>query len=75
MVPKAIRDEAGLRPGEPLEVTCRDGRIEIEPAPRAVRIRNRGGFRVAEPEGGYEPLSEKTVRETRERLRTGRKPR
>ena len=33
VLPKAIRDEANLQPGDPLEVTFRDGRIEIEPAP------------------------------------------
>lgn len=75
VIPKPVRDEAGLRPGEPLEVTCRDGRVEIEPAPREVRIEHRQGFAVAEPVGDHEPLSHETVRHTRRRTRVERKPR
>ena len=75
VIPKAIREEAGLRPGEPLEVTLHDGRVEIVPAPRQVRIRERDGLRIAEPTGSYETLDEDTVRKTRERLRGDRKPR
>lgn len=75
VVPKPIREQAGLRPGEPLEVTYRDGRIEIEPAPREVHIEERDGFRVAEPVGPYEPLREGTVKRTRRQSRENRKPR
>jgi len=75
VVPKAIRQEAGLVPGEPLEVTVHDGRVEIVPAPRQVRIRDQDGLRIAEPAGNYETLSEDTVRRTRDRLRDDRKPR
>ena len=75
VVPKAIREEAGLEPGEPLEVTVHDGRVEIVPAPREVRIRERHGFRVAEPSGACETLREQTVRKTRDRLRGDRKRR
>ena len=75
VLPKAIREEADLRPGEPLEVMFRNGLIEIEPAPREVRIRPRRGFRVAEPLGSFEILREKTVRKIRERSRSGRKSR
>ena len=32
MIPKAIRDEAGLGAGTDVEVAFRDGRIEIQPA-------------------------------------------
>ena len=75
VLPKPIRDEADLRPGEPLEIRFRDGRIEIEPAPREVRIKQRHGFRVAEPVGPFETLREKTVRKSRERVRARRKSR
>jgi len=75
VVPKAIREEAGLEPGQPLEVTVHDGRVEIVAAPREVRIREHHGFRVAEPSGSYETLSEQTVRKTRDRLRGDRKRR
>ena len=75
MIPKAVREEVGLLPGEPLEVTVRDGRVEIAPAPRQVKIRERDGFRIAEPTGSFESLRERAVRKTRDRLRTDRKPR
>jgi len=73
VLPKSIRDEADLRPGEPLEVTFRDGRIEIEPVPREVRIKRRRGFHVAEPVGSFDALRESTVRKTRERVGARRK--
>ena len=75
VLPKAIREEADLRPGEPLDVTFRDGRIEIEPVPREVRISAHDGFMVAEPVGPFEILREKTVRKVRERGRSRRKSR
>ena len=73
VVPKPIREQAGIAPGDTLVVTYRDGRIEIEPAPREVRIEQREGFRVAEPAGSYETLEEETVRRTREGVREVRK--
>ncbi len=73
VLPKVVRDEADLRAGEPLEIRVRDGRIEIEPAPREVRIESRSGFRVAEPAGRFETLREPTVRRVRERLRGRRR--
>ena len=73
VLPKAIREGADLRPGEPLEITLRDGLIEIESAPREVRIRQRRGFHVAEPVGAFEALPEKTVRRVREQTRGRRK--
>lgn len=75
VVPKPIRDEAGLLPGEPLEVILHEGRVEISPAPRGVRIRDRGGLRIAEPVGSCETLEKDTVRDTRDRLRDHRKQR
>ena|SRR5438552_889158 len=68
-------DQAELRPGEPLEVMFRDGLIEIEPAPREVRIKAHHGFRVAEPVDSSEILEEKTVRKIRDRTRSRRKSR
>ena len=75
VVPKPIREQAGIRAGDALTVAYRDGRIEIEPAPREVRIEDREGFRIAEPSGSYESLREETVRRTRDELRSRRKGR
>ena len=47
VIPKEIREEAGIEPGMPLHITCREGRIEIEPRRRPVRIEKRGRIQVA----------------------------
>jgi AbrB family looped-hinge helix DNA binding protein len=70
VIPKSIREEAGIRPGMPLSVVCRDGRIEIEPQLEDVRVVDRGGIFVAEPtRTSREPLSIDAVEATRDRLR------
>ena len=72
MVPKAIREQAGLRPGVPLSFRFSDGRIEIEPEPAEVRVVARGKLRVATPVSDLPALSDETVSRTREDLRTRR---
>jgi AbrB family looped-hinge helix DNA binding protein len=72
VIPKDIRREAGLTPGTPLEVRLRDGRIEIEPAPLAVKLVRRGRWLVAAPTAPVPTLREDTVRRTRDALRTDR---
>jgi AbrB family looped-hinge helix DNA binding protein len=69
VVPKAIRELAGLEAGMELEVAYRDGRIEIEPAPREVRIVTRGKIRVAVPDQASAPLADATVTAARDELR------
>lgn len=73
VVPKSVREASGILPGMPLRITCREGRIEIEPLPRDVRVVDRAGFRVAEPVATSEPLTAKTVRRTREGIRKSRR--
>ena len=68
VIPKEIRRQAGLRPGTPLEVRWRDGRIELEPAPLPVKLVRKGRLLVAMPETGVEPLGEEVVEETRAAL-------
>ena len=67
VVPKAIREEAELRPDMPLTIRCRDGRIEIEPATQQVTRVKKG--RVAVAVANVTPLSEETVRRTQQQLR------
>jgi AbrB family looped-hinge helix DNA binding protein len=69
VVPKDIRDQAHLEAGAPLEIRFRDGRIEIEPAPRQVEIVKRGRLRVAVATGVAAPLTAEAVRRTRDRVR------
>jgi AbrB family looped-hinge helix DNA binding protein len=51
VIPKKLRDEAGLTPGMEIEVRCRDGRIEVEPVQGEVRLEERDGFLVAVIDG------------------------
>ncbi len=67
VIPKEIRRQAGLQPGMPLDVRWQDGRIEIEPAARPVRLERRGRFLVAVADGTDE-LTTEIVEETREAL-------
>ena len=69
MIPKAIRSRLGLTPGEPLEITERDGRIEIEPAPTPMELVDTGTGAVAVPERELPPLTDEQVRATLERTR------
>lgn len=69
VIPKPIRQRAGLKPGQPLDVSLHDGRVEIEPAPMAVRIEKRGRVAVAVPEEPLPPLTAEEVEDTRRQVR------
>ena len=72
VIPKDIRLEAGIRPGMPLDIRVREGRIEIEPAPLRVRLEKRGRLLVAVPEDEVPVLRSDTVEQTRDKLRRER---
>jgi AbrB family looped-hinge helix DNA binding protein len=69
VVPKALRDELGLGPDQELEITAREGRLEIEAPATPVRLEDRDGRLVAVAEGEMPALSVEQVRETLERVR------
>ncbi len=65
VIPREIRREAALEPGVPLEVRWRDGVIEIEPQPLAVRLARKGLLLVASPTVKVPALRAATVERTR----------
>ena len=69
IVPKAMRDALGLKPGQPLEIRAGDGRLEIEVAPTRMELKKRGKGMVAVPDADLPPLTAEQVRETLERVR------
>lgn len=69
IVPKAMRDALGLKPGQPLEIRAGDGRLEIEIAATRMQLKKRGKGIVAIPEEDLPPLTVEQVRETLERVR------
>jgi len=72
VIPKAIRQEAGLKPGMVLDVQVRAGRIEIEPAPLPVKLVRKGRLLVAVAQRDIAVLKAATVEETRRALRRER---
>lgn len=70
VIPKQLRQAAGLEPGRELEITERDGRIEIEPVAAPIELVERDGFLAAEVPGedGAE-LTADDVRDLLERTR------
>jgi AbrB family looped-hinge helix DNA binding protein len=69
VVPKKIREAAGIVPGAELSIRVADGRIEIEPAPLDVRLVRRGSLTVAVPHKRIPPLTPEIVGRTLDRLR------
>jgi AbrB family looped-hinge helix DNA binding protein len=72
VIPKEVRREAGFRPGMPLEVRWRNGRIEIEPAPLPVKLERRGRLTVAVPRRSVPELRAEEVEQVRQKLRRER---
>jgi len=69
VVPKKIREAAGIQAGSELTIRVADGRIEIEPAPLDVRLVKRGSLTVAVPRKRVTSLTAEAVGETLDRLR------
>ncbi len=69
LIPKPLRDRLGLSRGRAVEVSERDGRIEIEPVATPMSLVRRRGGRVAVPEEVLPPLTDDLVRATLELTR------
>lgn len=69
VIPKPIRDRLGLASGGEVEVTERDGVIEIAPAPTAVTVVETSEGPVAVPTEVLPALTDALTRDTVDRLR------
>jgi AbrB family looped-hinge helix DNA binding protein len=70
VIPKQLRQAASLEPGQELEITERDGRIEIDPVSADVQLVERDGFLAAEVADVDAPaLTGSDVRDLLERTR------
>ncbi len=76
VLPKAIREAAGLTGGQEVEVRIAGVVIEIEPIQPVVRLRTRPGrWPVLEVSGEVEPLTDDDVRTALEAQRQEREER
>ncbi len=69
VIPKAMRQAIGLDGGGSVEVTVRDGRIEIEPTSVPMQVVKIDGFPVIQPESELPPLTAEMVRATLDQVR------
>jgi len=69
VLPKPLREAVGLRAGQAVEVSARDGRLEIEAAATAMRLEQREGHLVAVPDDELPELKLETVRATLDQVR------
>ena len=72
VIPKEIRQAAGLRPGDSIDVLYQEGEVAIRPTGVEMRLEKRGRFTVIVPETAIEPLSEEVVERTLKQVREGR---
>ena len=69
VVPKALREALGLQGGQEIELTARDGSLEVSVEPTPIRLRRRGRHVVAVAERHLPKLTAAMVRETLEHTR------
>ncbi len=69
VVPKRIRDALRFAPGQELELTARDGRLEVEAPATPMRIEGDGAHARAIPDRELPPLTADQVRDTLEDVR------
>lgn len=65
VIPKKIREKAGLSPGTEVEVGVCEGRVEIEAVWEEPRLEWRNGFLVAVPPEGTPPMTVEEVEAVR----------
>lgn len=69
VVPKRLREQLGFTPGQRLELSAVDGRLEVEHPTTPMRLEKRGGRFVAVADRPMPELTSELVRETLEQTR------
>lgn len=71
VIPKTLRESAGIEPGSELEIEYRDGKLEIEAVRPPVKLVRKSGVLVAIPRAGSPKVTteqvNRIVRDLRER--------
>jgi AbrB family looped-hinge helix DNA binding protein len=69
VIPKRLREELRFRPGQKLQLSAVDGRLEVEHPTTPIRLEKRGGRLVAVTDQEMPTLTAEMVRETLEQIR------
>jgi AbrB family looped-hinge helix DNA binding protein len=69
VIPREVRDQAGLRAGATLKIRVENGCVVLEPTPMKARLERRGGLRVIVPSETVESLTVEQTRQTLEEIR------
>ena len=69
VIPKSVRESAGLKSGGEVTVEFADGKINIEPVTKPVKVVRKGSFLVLRAPRGTPPLTVEQVNEILERTR------
>jgi AbrB family looped-hinge helix DNA binding protein len=69
VIPKRMRELAGLQPGGEVMVEFQDGKIQIEPATKPVKMVRKGSSFVLRAPRGTPPLTVEQVNEIVDRVR------
>lgn len=69
VVPKRLRDELGFKPGQKLELSAVDGRLEVEHPTTRMHLEKHSGRLVAVADQPMPVLTQELVRETLEQTR------
>jgi AbrB family looped-hinge helix DNA binding protein len=69
VVPKRLRQELGFKPGQELELSIVDGRLEIEHPVTPMRLQRRGRRLIAVADRPMPTLTTELTRDTVERVR------
>jgi AbrB family looped-hinge helix DNA binding protein len=62
VVPKALRDELAVVPGQPLDAEVRDGRLEIVPRALEADLVETDGLLIVVPRQSVPPMTAEDVR-------------
>ena len=62
VIPKSLRDQLGVVPGQPIRASVRDGILELAPEPLDIDLVEHDGILVITPKGPVAPLTRDAVR-------------
>ena len=75
VIPKTLRERAGLQPGSELDINLRDGVLEIAPPPPQGRVVREGDLLVWESAPGTPPIAPEDINDAIRQVRQERETR